>query len=67
MQVPEYPKRKCREAFWDELMAHNCDLEQYHYGPCASLSSASSVKYRDEWEEKNPTLATEKRDNDIIM
>lgn len=54
MQVAQYPDRKCRQPVAAEFQDHPCELIEHHAGPDASLSVATSVKRRDEWEAANP-------------
>lgn len=67
MKKVEYPERTCREPFFQGHMCYGCDLVQYHYGPCASFSSAESVSIRESWEESNPETADKKNTQDIIL
>lgn len=54
MKKAEYPFRSCRTPVAGQWQDYVCDVREWHAGPCASLSVASSVKRRDEWEEANP-------------
>ena len=69
MQPATYPKRKCREAvFNDHGMAYTCELANLHTGPCASMSVARTVVARDRWEAANPDLVDQSTDGgDIIL
>jgi hypothetical protein len=48
----EYPERTCREPVAAGFMTYSCEVAENHDGPCASLSSPTSVKIRDDWEER---------------
>lgn len=50
-----YPGRKCREAIWQDMVVHGCDvavdsLSMAHDGPCASQSVLASIQRRTAWE-----------------
>ena len=51
------PNRKCKEAVWNDLVVHHCDvvvdaLGMSHEGPCASMSHLASIQRRLAWEEQ---------------
>jgi hypothetical protein len=50
----EYPKRKCRIPVQVEPVAHLCEIQEHHPGPCASPSVAETVRIREAWEAAHP-------------
>lgn len=52
MKPAEYPERTCREPVASELLMYSCELADLHEGPCASYSSAQSVRARESWERR---------------
>lgn len=57
MKVPEDKHMMCKSPLHTSLMVYNCELFQHHFGPCATMSNADTVKNRIQWEKANPEKA----------
>jgi hypothetical protein len=67
MKPAEYPEKTCREGVAGEHNNYWCELPLNHPGPCASFSSAISVKARDVYEQANPEWREKMTSADIIL
>ena len=69
MKKPVFPQKTCREGVLTESgLGYSCELQLFHLGPCATFSSASSVRRRDAWEAEHPDQADATQDvTDVIL